>query len=269
MSSVLPQGKLAATRFNPKIMVMYGMPKVGKTTALTELDSCLILDFEDGASTMESLRIKVNSIEGKTFYVKDDKGKDTDVVMSTSLNQVYLDICQFGADLAAAGKPVTFPFRRIAFDTGDMFEEMCEKVATRKYKETILGKNFDGDSVLELAKGAGYGLLRTEVIDNLVKFSRVCETVVLICHTKDKIIDKGGVEISSKELSLTGKLGSMICAKADLITYLYRETGRPLMCSLETLEVSGTTGARKFDHLKPLYGTKFEFAWNKLLIDPK
>lgn len=261
MPSVLPTAPLAASRFNPKVIVMYGPPKVGKTTLLTLLDNCLILDCEDGASTMTSLRIKITSIEGGTV-IKDG------VVISTSFNQVIADIEKFGKALVVAGKPLQFPYKRIAIDTGDMFEAMCEVCATRKYKDTILGKSFDGKSVVELAKGAGYGLLRTEFVDNLILLSRYCETVILICHTKDKIIEKGGVEISSKDLSLTGKLGSIICAKADLITYLYREPGKALMCSLETYE-GGVMGAREFPHLKGLYGTRFEFAWSKLLVDPK
>jgi AAA domain-containing protein len=262
MSSVLPTDKLEPTRHNPKFIIMYGMPKVGKTTALAQLNSCLILDFEDGAASITALRLKMNSIEGKT--VLDSSGK----VLSTSFDQVVTDIGQYGNDLKAAGKPVQFPYKRIAIDTGDAFQDMCEVVATRKYKDSIIGKNFEGDSVLELSKGAGYGYLRAEVIERISLLSRLCETVILICHTKDKIIDKGGVEISGNELSLTGKLGKIICGKADLIAYLYRESNKPLMASLETSEL-GVMGARQFPHLKDLYGKRFEFSWNKFLVDAK
>src|ERR1700761_1539006 len=221
MSSVLPTDKLAPTRINPKLIVMYGMPKVGKTTAVAELDSCLILDFEDGAASIEAMRLKITSIEGGTTLGPDGS------VIATSFDKVVEDIIQYGIDLKTAGKEVKFPYRRLCIDTGDAFQDMCEVVATRKYKETIIGKNFDGNSILELPKGAGYGLLREEMISRIITLSRICETVILVCHTKDKIIDKGGVEVSANELSLTGKIGKIICGKADLIAYLYREPNKP------------------------------------------
>lgn len=266
MSSVLPEDKVKATRVNPKMIITYGMPKVGKTTILNELESNLILDMEGGAESIDSLRLPVKYIDGPTLYSK-EKSKENEIV-ATSYNTVFKDICQYGADLVAKGLPVKFPYRRISLDTGDKFEEMCEVTATLKYRNTVLGKSFDGGSVIELPKGAGYGLLRNEVVYNLEMMSKVCETLILNCHTKDKITDKGGVEISSKDLSLTGKLGSILCAKADMIIYLYREPGKPLMGSLETYE-GGVMGARKFPHLEGLYGTRFEFAWSKLLVDPK
>ena len=33
---------------NPKVMLLYGAPKVGKTTALSQLKDCLIIDTEQG-----------------------------------------------------------------------------------------------------------------------------------------------------------------------------------------------------------------------------
>jgi len=38
---------------NPKVMLLYGAPKVGKTTALSQLDDCLIIDTEQGAGMIE------------------------------------------------------------------------------------------------------------------------------------------------------------------------------------------------------------------------
>ena len=35
---------------NPKIMLLYGAPKVGKTTMLSKLDDCLIVDTESGSN---------------------------------------------------------------------------------------------------------------------------------------------------------------------------------------------------------------------------
>ena len=38
---------------NPKTMLLYGAPKVGKTTMLSQLKDCLIIDTEQGANMVE------------------------------------------------------------------------------------------------------------------------------------------------------------------------------------------------------------------------
>lgn len=275
MPSILPTVRLAPTRFNPKIIVAYGMPKVGKTTIVGQLDSCLIEDMESGAVSFTSMRVPVPYIDGKTVFKYDDDGNQmynpdgSPTLAAISFNEVITQIMEYAKDFQKTypGKKVPYLYKRICLDTLDKFEDMCEVSATVKYKNSIIGKSFDGKSILELPKGAGYFHLRNEVLDKIDQLSFMCETLVLLAHTKDKITDKGGVEVTSKDISLTGRLGAMVCAKADLITYLFREPNKPLMASLETFE-GGIMGAREFPHLKDLYGKRFEFSWDKILIDP-
>lgn len=96
------------------------------------------------------------------------------------------------------------------------------------------------------------------MIDQL---SMYCKHLILISHVKEKTLDKGGVAVSYNDISLTGKLGSIVCSKCDAIGFLYRQSGKPLMVSFETLE-SSVMGAR-FPHLA---GKKFEFDWNQIYI---
>ena len=49
----LPTQKTKAVRKSPKNFVLYGQPKVGKTSALAQLDNCLIIDLEDGTDMLE------------------------------------------------------------------------------------------------------------------------------------------------------------------------------------------------------------------------
>lgn len=46
---------------NPKITLLYGAPKVGKSTALSQLDNCLILDTENGSDMLEGYIENINS----------------------------------------------------------------------------------------------------------------------------------------------------------------------------------------------------------------
>ena len=48
---------------NPKSLLLYGAPKVGKTTILSKLDDCLIIDTEQGANMVEGYIESINSRE--------------------------------------------------------------------------------------------------------------------------------------------------------------------------------------------------------------
>ncbi len=274
MPSILPTVKLPPTRLNPKIIVTYGMSKVGKTTALTELDSCLIEDYEQGATSMHSLRVPITSITNTSFYNKISNPNSKPIInpdgtiKAMSYDHVIENIIEYAGDWKAAnpgkGNP-PFPYRRIAIDTLDKFEDMCIISATEKYKARY--PTFDGKDIFDIAKGGGYYHLRNEVLERIETLSGFCETLILVAHTKEKITDKGGIEVTSQDINLTGRLSGMVCAKADIIMYLYREQNKPLMASLETRE-GVVMGTRDFPHLKPLMGTKFEFSWDKILVDP-
>jgi hypothetical protein len=287
MASILPTTKLPPTRINPKVLLMYGDPKVGKTTLINELESCLLCDIEEGATSIESMRVPLKSIlenmpifkpkliANTDTWVNDEVGSVKKTVFnedkqltSISLEAIFADILQQGQDQVAAGiKKPQFPYKRIAFDTIDKFQDLCEISATVKYKRSVLGKGFFGGSVLELPKGAGHWWLRTEVIERLDQMKSVCETLILVGHTKDSVINKGGVDMTQKGISLTGQLASIIFAYSDFITYLYREPGKKaLMATLEPAEGS-VMGTRDFPHLRPLIGTRFEFAWDKILVN--
>lgn len=286
MESILPKVKLPPTRFNPKVLIMYGDPKIGKTTLINELESCLLCDIEEGATSIEAMRVPMKSILDKmpVFVPETDPktgnefNKEVrqvpktimkgDKLISISLEAIFNDILQQGqAQLAAGVEKPTRPYKRIALDTIDRFQDLCEVSATVKYKRSVLGKSFFGDSVLELPKGAGHWWLRNEVVERLEQLASLCETLILVGHTKDSAINKGGIDMTQKGISITGQLASIIFARADFITYLYREPGKKaLMATLEASEGS-VMGTRDFPHLRPLIGTKFEFAWDKILID--
>jgi hypothetical protein len=260
--SILPTGKSAATRVNPRILLLYGPPKIGKTTLAAQLDGNLILDFERGTEMIESLKITINSISGPTL-LKEDGTLD-----STSLDSVYNEILQKGIkEFESTGKKPKPPYKYITLDTIDKLEEHCEVVATQKYRQSVIGKSFTGNSVLELPNGGGYYYLRLEMVAQIERISTICENLILISHIKEKLLNKGGIEVSQQDISLTGKLGSIICAKADVIGYIYREPGKEgPMVSFQTMENS-TMGAR----VARLAGKRMSFDWNTIFIseEPK
>ena len=63
-----------ASRKSPKNMIIYGPPKIGKTTVLSQLDDCLIIDLEQGSDMVDALKVKVNNLKelagGRSSYHK-------------------------------------------------------------------------------------------------------------------------------------------------------------------------------------------------------
>ena len=77
---------------------------------------------------------------------------------------------------------------------------MCNVANYIEYndRQTELGKNWKGTDVTTLARGAGYGYLRTAVKKVIDMFKELCEEFILIGHVKDSITDKDGQEVNAK-----------------------------------------------------------------------
>ena len=216
MSVVLPTQVVKADRKSPKKLIIFGKPKSGKTTILSYLPNCLILDLEGGSDFIDAMKIKANSIK---------------------------DIKEIGEEI----KKAKFPYEYIAVDTVTALEEMIMPLAVQLYKDTAMGKNFDGDDVRKLPQGAGYLYIRQAFFQVVDYINTLAPNVILIGHTREKSIDKKGKELSSKELDLTGKLSSLASADSDAICYLYRESNQTILSFKGSDEV--ICGSR-CDHLR-------------------
>lgn len=228
---VLPRTPLPPETQDPRVLILYGAPKVGKTTVLSQLQGCLIVDLEDGTDYVSALKVKAHNMD--------------------ELEAIAM---------ALRNPPNQYPY--IAIDTVSAMEDWAEIRGTQRYKLNPTGKNFKGDSVLELPHGHGYLWLRLAFQELLGMFSGTTRRLILVCHLRDKFIDKGGQEVAVKDLELTGKIRNITASKADTIGYMYRNLatnqGR-LMVSFQTFE-HVSCGSR-CEHLK---GQNFEFDWKKV-----
>ena len=215
----LPTKKVLATRANPKRLVIYSKPKAGKTSALALLDNCLLLDFEKGSDYVDAMKLKIDSLQG---------------------------LKEVGAEIVKAGKP----YKYIAVDTVTALEELCLGYAKSLYMDTPMGKTFTGDNVLKLPNGAGYLYLREaffKILDYIETLVPEDGSIILLGHLKDKNIDVAGKEVAAVDLDLTGKIKSLVCAKADAIGLLSRK-GNQVILNFKTSDEI-TCGARP-EHLK-------------------
>lgn len=222
---VLPTERRKATDYNPRLMVLFGKPKNGKSTLMASLDNNLIIDLEDGYRALDVMSVDAKSA-ADIFNIK------AAIEVKNHEN---------------GDKPF---YRFITIDNASRLEEMALSYAAALYRQTPMGANYgykkdkignllkdkNGNKVIDpkadvrqLPNGSGYLYIR-EAMKNMVNmFKPLCDTLILVCHVKDKQIKKNDVEASEMSVDLAGKTGDIICGEADAIGYVYREGNKTLV----------------------------------------
>lgn len=200
---ILPTEKNKPKVQNPRFLVLFGKPKSGKTTLLSMLDSCLIIDLEGGSEFLEALSIQARDIN----------------TLGEIANQLRQQIAETGKK----------PYKHIAIDNATRLEEMCLGYAANLYRATPMGKTYKGDDVRTLPNGSGYLYLREAVKKVISMFRDLCDNFILIGHTKDRMINKDGEELTEMALDLVGKLGDIVCGEADAVGYVYRKKNQTII----------------------------------------
>ena len=255
MNDLLPNEKTKATRINPKKIILFGKPKIGKTTALSQLDNCLILDLEGGTSYVDALKIDVLELARQQEV-------DPIIVLKKVINQLK------EANKLKGG----FVYKYGAIDTISVLEDMIMPIAVNLYKQTSMGRNFQGDDVLTLPNGAGYQYTRRALWLVLEELEQCFDTLIILGHLKSKFVEKEGKEMEARGLALTGKIAAILCSQVDAIGYVYRDENKTLVnfAPSESLVV----GSRP-DHLKNKTITliesddngKLTIDWSKIFIE--
>jgi len=204
---VLPTQKVKASTQSPMNLIIFSSPKVGKTELVAGLPNNLILDIEGGSHFVDALKIEANTVE---------------------------KIKAIGTKIKEAG----YPYDYITIDTITKLEEICLPYAEILFAKTPMGKNwFKKDQtgklvnesgkkqygeITSLPNGAGYTYLRQAFTNILEYVKTLAPRVILLGHVKDTQLEKAGVEVSSSDLDLTGKIKRITASQSDAIGYLSR-----------------------------------------------
>lgn len=198
MSLKLPTSKIPASTTNPQFLVLIGREKVGKTSALAQLDNNLIIDLEGGSTFVDAMAIQCRTIS---------------------------DLGEAASAIRAKNKEVGHNFyKHITIDNATSLEEICLGYAATLYRQQPMGKNWTGTDVRTLPQGSGYYYLRTAVLKVIDMFKELCDEFILVGHIKDTIVDDPatGEELTERSLDLVGKLSGMVCRRCDGVGYMYR-----------------------------------------------
>lgn len=242
---VLPKEKTLPCKNSMRFVIFFGRPKAGKSSAMAALDSNLIIDLENGYKNLSALVIQARNIN--------DFGE-----IAKALQE----------EIQKTGK---YPYKYITIDNATRLEEMCMGYAITLYKQTPMGKNYQGTDIRTLPNGSGYMYIRQAVRKVIDMFRTLCETLILVAHTKDRQINMEGQEMNEMTLDLTGKLGDILCGEADAIGYVYRKKNQTII-SFEGGE-SSVREARP-EHLRGKKiviaesdeDNKLTFYWDKIFL---
>jgi hypothetical protein len=197
MSLVLPTSKIPAVSVNPKFLIIYGRPKAGKTSALAQLESNLIIDLEGGSQFIDAMAVQARNVN---------------------------ELGEIAQAIRAKNKEVGHNFyKHITIDNATRLEEICLSYAKSLYMQTPVGKNYKGNDVRTLPNGSGYMYIRQAVRKVIDMFKDLCDEFILVGHVKEVQIEQNGEELSEMALDLVGKLSAIVCGEADAVGYLYRK----------------------------------------------
>ena len=102
---LLPTKKSVKKTDDPRNLIIFSSPKSGKTSALAQLDGCLIVDLEDGSNYVSGYIVKAETV--KDLYMIAKELRDTE-----------------------------HNFKFVALDTVTALEEIACSLACKRYKET-------------------------------------------------------------------------------------------------------------------------------------
>lgn len=199
---VLPIEKNKPKVQNPRLLIIFGKPKSGKTSIVSQLENNLIIDLEGGSEFLSALSIQARNVN--------DLGEIATLIRNknTETGKLFYDY--------------------ITIDNATRLEEMCLSYACQLYCATPMGKSFRGD-VRTLPNGGGYLYLRQAVRKVIDMFRELTGHMIIIGHTKDRMINKEGEELTEMALDLVGKLGDIVCGEADAVGYVYRKKNETII----------------------------------------
>ena len=191
---VLKVAKRKAVSKNPSTLLMYGPPKIGKTTMLSRLDKCLIIDTESGS----------NMIEGH--------------ILNANNRKELIDILKQARE--------GHEFKYIAIDTIDKVVQwaeaaVCEENSVQALADLPFGKGWG------LARDKVMNTIHAfkDVCDHLI---------IVGHRKTAKAVVEGQATVEPESLDITGRLKNMIMSDSDAIGYVFRDENEKLMISFKS-----------------------------------
>lgn len=171
------------TSLNKQIMLVYGRPKIGKSTFCSYFDNTLFIATEPGLNHLEVFRVNVNSWNS------------------------FLDCCSE----IAGGK---HEFKTIVVDTIDNLVAYCSDYVCKENKV---------EHPSDLPNGKGWTMITSELNRALSKLYSLGYGVVLVGHVKQQEIETKTKKYNRWTVDIGGKNQAVVLARMDIILFMDSE----------------------------------------------
>ena len=185
MGVVLPtEKKTADTGFPDRASwLVFGAPKVGKTSFAAQWPECLILDLENDGTRY---------IEGAYVAPVQSLGELRDVM----------------AQLAKMDSDESLPYQTIAIDTIDVVNDWAEEETCRELKLKQMG---------EANYGLDWGQARNTTLNVIRAFAKLPVNLLVVSHSRWAIVNEVAV---GHTIDLPGKLARFTMAEVENIIFI-------------------------------------------------
>ena len=171
------------TRFEEEIVLIYGAPKVGKSTFCSQFDSPLFLDSESGLRNLETYNVPISCWE---------------------------DVLDVYKALNEAKKSGKMPYKTIVFDTINNFYNYCMEYVCKKN-----GIKHPSD----LEYGKGWSMVRIQFTNAMNAFKSLGLGVVYVSHASEKTIKTRTGEYTRYDAAISGQAYELIVGSCDFVLF--------------------------------------------------
>ena len=170
-------------RFEDEITLIYGAPKVGKSTFCSQFEAPLFLDSESGLRNLETYTISISC---------------------------WQDAIDAYDALSEAKKKGELPFKTLVFDTINNFYLMC--------MEHVCKKNGIAHPT-DLDYGKGWSMVRIPFTNLMNAYNNLGLGIVYVAHATERNIKTRKGEYTRYDAAIAGQVYELIVGSCDFVLY--------------------------------------------------
>lgn len=169
------------TSFYTQNTLIYGSPKVGKTSFAAQIPNVLFLSTEEGYNNLEIMNVKITKWE---------------------------DVYTVGKELQAT----KHDYKTLVVDIADWFFKHCE---------SFVMKQHEVKHPSDLPFGKGYSLVKDEFVSVVNRINQLGFGMVFISHAKEREQTTKTAKWTYMDTSMPAQANGIICGLVDFILYFY------------------------------------------------
>jgi len=225
------------TDFSKMNTLVYGLPKVGKSTFCSQIPDALFLTTEQGFNHLEIYNVSITKWE---------------------------DVLTVGAELVGLktkNPDVELPYKTLVIDIADWFFKHCENYVM-KANQVVHPS--------DLGFGKGYALVKDEFVRVVNRLNQVGVGMVFVSHAKEREQSTKTAKWTYMDSSLPGTASGVITGLCDFILFFHTDSeGKRFIRTKATRHINAGDRSGKLPELIPLDYNEFKKAFDVAMAADK